>query len=254
MRVNTLHYRVMEDVRVMYDAVSDLFPVQMPARFNTRAQNVSSFVKALNKRMEPHGVFNERKYDLEIEPGKVFTSGLYLNNAELPENGSHADIRILWHAHPATKRIQWTQALWNRRRMFFWTMFMHESIHRHQDAVRPYDRTEKTFKPWSTTRDVKEQQNYLGAYDEIETHSHDAAVELYAWWGNLSFTEAVDAAQNYTGRMVTPTYKFFTITFDETPVHPAVKAFKKKVRDWYDIIKKYPEVYDMLKLPNLSEP
>ncbi len=251
MRVDTLHRRLVNDVKVLHDAVDAVLPVQMPVVYESRAMNLTSFVNRLNTVTEPLGVFNEIKIDHEVDQGGVCTSALWIPKKDLPENDSYADIRVLWHPHPKTNRINMTPALWNRRRYFFWQNVMHEFIHRYQDAIRGGGKS-KTFSPRTDNRDVRESQKYYGEYDEIETHSHAAAIEFLVWWPGLSFHDACHEARTYTGRMVTPTYMAVVQAFEEVPKHPALKHFKRKMKAWYDHCQKNWAIYELLALPKLT--
>jgi hypothetical protein len=253
MRVDTLHREMMSDVMAMHDAVAHVLPVQMPKVYETRQMNLSSFINRLNKVTEPLGLFHERKDDAELEPAGFVTSGLWLAKGELPQNDSAADLRLLFHVNPDTTRIQWNGPMWTRRRYFWWQMYMHELVHRYQ-FVHKGDRTPPTYRPRSDQRDTKEAQEYYGNYDEIEAHGHSCAMEFLLWWPSLSYTEITHEALTCTSRMVTPTYCLYDQTFADTPKHPAVVHFKRKVRSWYDLLKKQPDVYQMLALPSLTNP
>lgn len=251
MRVDALHRRIIRDAKAMHETVGDNFPVLMPEQYLSRQMNLKRFLSRLNTATEDHGVFNEVKEDMEVLPGDLRITGLWLPKGDLPENDSYADIRVLWHVNPETKLFNLTKAEWARRYYYFWQITMHELTHRHQCANDP-NRVPRTYKVRSTQRDLKEEQVYFGSYDEIEAHSHDAALELILWWGHLSFRDAVHEAMCYNGRFITPTYCFYAATFCETPKHPAMKAFKQKLRQWYDWMQDHREFYDAIQLPNIA--
>lgn len=251
MRVDALHQKICRDVQEVYPVVSAIFPATMPAAYQHKPISIRNFVKKLNTVTEDFGLFNEIKEDKTLDRDQIFMTGLWLAKEELPENGSRADIRIIWHLHPDTKRFEFNQPSWNRRRYYFWQMFFHELIHRYQDTYRAPERDIRVYRPRTTMRDTKEEQEYYGNYDEIEAHSHNAAMEFFLWWGHLSLRDAIYEAQSYTGRMVTPTYNTYHETFCDTPNHPAMKHFKRKLRVWYAVVKKNPDWYLSLGLPNL---
>lgn len=251
MRVDTLHRRIEKDVRVIHDAVRDLLPVQLPSQYESRAMNVRAFLDKLNQSTEPLGVFNELELDKTVPVGECDMTGLWLGKDELPENDSYADLRVIWHMHPDTKRFVLTPTSWNRRRFFWWEMTLHELVHRHQDVYRTPEQDIKVFRPRTTRRDIKEEQAYYGSYDEIEAHAHNAALEFVMWWPELSLRDAIRAAIAYTGRVLTPTYNLYEMTYCDTPKHPAKRTFKRKVQAWYDLMKKRPDIYQMLELPKL---
>jgi hypothetical protein len=242
MQVDALHRSIADDVRVMHTTVRRTLPAGMPARAG-HAMNLKAFVRRLNVVMEPLRVFNEMKTDAEVDPGSVRTTGLWVPKHELPENGSAADIRIIWHMK--TKRVQMTQPEWTRRRYFFWQTYMHELVHRYQNQ-----RNIRVYRPQTSSRDGRAEQTYYCNYDEIEAYAHDAALELLTWWGHLPFREATTEALMYHGRVVTPTYLLYDATFGDTPDHPALKQFKRKLRLWYDVVKA-SEIYQLIQLPNL---
>jgi hypothetical protein len=247
MQLDALHRPIVDDVRAMHATVDSVFPSMLPKQWAAHAINFAPFIKRLNAVTEPMKVYNEIEHDATVEAGMVRCSGLWVSKGDLPENSSSADIRIIWYT--ADKRLQLTQPEWNRRRFFFWQMYMHELVHRHQDVHRTGNI--RVYRPRGTTeRDVKKEQEYYGNYDEIEAHSHDGALELVAWWGHLSFRQAVQEALSYHGRMLTPTVLLYDATFGDTPDHPALKQFKKKLRVWYDVMKS-SDVYELIQLPNL---
>jgi hypothetical protein len=251
MRLDALHRKICDDVRVIHAATASIWPPEVPARYNNKMVSIKTFVKRLNAATDGLGVFCEVQEDREVSPGLIFNSALWLGKENLPENGSNADIRILYHINPKTKRVQMTQPEWNRRRYYFWQNVLHELIHRYQDTYRTPDRDIRVYRPQTDKRNLKEDQEYFGNYDEIETWSHACAVEFFVWWGHLSIRDATREAMQYSGRLVTPTYNQYREAFADTPSHPAMRQFTRKVRSWYDIIQKNPEIYATLSLPNL---
>lgn len=251
MRTATLHNRVVQDLDVVMKAVGDILPAKMPKRYEGRTFNLSSFIRSMNVRTEPLGVFHERHDDLEMPENSVVVSGLWLPQNELPENGSSADVRLLWHVHPATKRVSMTPTQWERRRFYFWERLSHELVHRHQDGKRV--RTERepfSYRVRSTERSRKEKQAYYGNYDELEAYAHDAALEFVIWFPDMSFKSAAALASSVpVGHPVGPTWTDYLGAFDKH--HPAVRAFKAKTRSWWGTLRAAPEFYERLRLPKL---
>lgn len=235
----------------MREDVSEVFPAVMPSGYNTRAMDVKRFINRLNAVTEQFGIFNEFSQDKAITVNTLQQTGLWLGFDELPENGSRADVRVLWHMHPETpKRYPMSVPEWNRLRYYWWQMVMHELVHRAQDVFRTPDGDIKSFKPLTTDRERKEEQRYYGNYDEIEAHSHDAAFEFMSWWPDCSYRDAVFQATTYTGRIIMPTYCFYVAAFDG-PKHPAMLTFKRKCRAWWDELSGYRDFYALLQLPRL---
>lgn len=248
MRTDALHRRVIRDCGDVMDAVGKVLPAKMPQRHEGHAINLAPFIQRLNTATEPLGIFNERKDDLEIPFGALVVSGLWLPQDELPENGSTADVRLLWHAHPTTQRIPMTQLKWNRRRFYFWLRVSHELVHRHQDARRDEDAGTRTYRVTADERDTKELQSYYANYDELEAYAHDTALEMVTWYPCATFHASIVGAGQTQGA-VESTWNVFLSAFE--PSHPAVDAFKRKVRSWWDVMRQTPEFYSRLQLPRL---
>lgn len=250
MLVQTLHRRIADDVSVMHDAARDILPKDMPAVYTDRQLTLVSFLKKLNRVTEPLGLYNEINRDKALEADDVLLAGLWIPEAQLPENESAADIRILWNVHPDTRRWTVTPSRWNRMRFRFWVFIMHELIHRYQDAYRPAKQHSKTFNVVSNQRNIKVDQEHLGDFDEIEAHAFESAVELHIFWPHLSFKEALDTSLAYTGPIDQTSQHYFGVFYD-APKHPAYRAFRRKLRAWYDDMTEHPEVYATLELPKL---
>lgn len=245
MRVDTLYHRMATDVKQIHDAILPIFPVKMPARYETQTMNIRHFITKLNGVMEPFNVFNEIKDNLIQKEGTITTEGLWLSKSRLPENGSGADVRIIWNLHPKTKRFQMSPYHWKRRRFYFYELLMHELIHRHQPE------TERVYRTRSEDRDTKEEQEYYGQTSEIETYAHESALELKIWWPHLSRRDAIAEAYQFTNQQTPPTYVLFMHAFEECPKHPAVAHFKRKVKAFYATIEKHQDFYDSLQLSSL---
>lgn len=248
MRIDALHRRVSQNIDEMMDAVGEVLPAKMPKRLEGASINLVSFIRRLNAVTEPFDIFNERSADREIPEGLVVVSGLWLPKDELPENGSSADIRLLWHTHPNTKRVQVTQMKWDRRRFYFWQRVAHELIHRHQSAHRSDASDPRTFRVNAEDRTLKELQAYYGNFDEIEAYAHDTAMEFCSWYPDAPFRDARVQAEQ-VGGPVEPTWTTFLDAFDGT--HPAALVFKRKTRSWWDAMRQAPTAYDKLCLPRL---
>jgi hypothetical protein len=246
MRLDVLHRKVADDARVLYAVVNPIFPAILPSRYEGKPFGVRQFIKRLNHVSEPLNLFNEIENDKELAPGQLLNSAFWLAKAELPENDSRASIRMLWHVHPGTKRVEMMPVEWGRRRLFFWQNILHEMIHCYQEDHQP-----RVYRTRSTQRDIKEQQAYYGSTDEIEAHAHAAATELFVLWGHLSYRDACHEAQTYTGRTIEPTIQHYLTAFADTPGHPALKHFKRKMRMWYQVIQADPEIYFTLELHHL---
>lgn len=247
MRVDALHRRVAADVRALHEPLSVLFPPRLPKVYETRDMNIRGFIRRLNTACEPRKVFNEIKDDKAAAISDIIIEGLWVSPPDLPQNGSAADVRLIWNLHPKLKRFTMTPYHWRRRRFYFYQLLMHELIHRHQNALHPNDG--RVYRPRGVDdRDAQEKQKYLGTVDEIETHAHDTMVELVTWFPQLPYRKALSALLDVKGP--TPsTYAMYTKTFSKD--HPAFVHYKRKLDSWYDIVRKNLDFYESLELASL---
>lgn len=251
MRIDALQRRLTRDVTQLHEAVQDVLPVQMPAKY-AQPFNLLSFLERVNKHTLPLNVYNKIVLDPTMGKGNLRMTAEWLGYDELPEDGQKADVRILWHVHPHSRRVKISGAEWQRRRFYFYSLLMHELIHRYQDETRPETASSRKFSPSAPEPAIRKEQAYYGDYDEIEAHSHNAAIELLMWYPHLNYRNAVTECLQYSGRMITPTYNMFFVAFLDNLHHPTFRTFKNKVRSWYKMMQKTREMYDMIQLPKLT--
>lgn len=250
MRLDALHRRVIMDARVIQQKVDEVFPRKLPATLRGRKTNIQAFLNRLNSVTEPFGVKNIIVNDPQLPVNVNKMTAYWINEKELPHEQSMADIRLEWHVHPQSHRIQWTARSWAQRRFFFWTFLMHELCHRHQNIYRENaDHHEsRTFRSDATHEDIRSDQEYLGDYDEIEAYAHDVAFEMIIQFPELSYLEALAAVAGQTDVDDPSSYAFFVKAFETSPHHPALRIFKKKIRQWYRVILKHTDFYQSLQL------
>jgi hypothetical protein len=238
-------------MELMIEDVDSVLPVKMPKRYETHMMNLGAFVKRLNTVTEQFNVVNELLDDVTIPKGSSAVSGLWYPEDLLPENGSGADIRVIWHPHPSSHRVKITPTIWARRRYYFWQRVAHELVHRYQDLDRPEDTTARTFKVRVADSDMAlEQKKYYSDYDELEAYAHDAAMEMLTWWPDLPLPQAIGRANQVdTDAVVWSTYHNYLTTFETG--HPARTHFRRKVRQWYQAMRQTPEFYTKLALQKL---
>jgi hypothetical protein len=251
MRIDALQRRLTRDVTALHTAVQDVLPVQMPDRY-AEPFNLRSFLNRLNEQSLPLNVYNKLVPDVTQDKGTLRMSAEWLGYDELPEDGTHADVRILWYVNPNSRRVKVCPAEWARRRFYFYSLTMHEFIHRYQDETRDEHATAKKFSPSAPEPAIRREQEYYGDYDEIEAHAHNAALELATWYPYLNYHNAVTECLQYSGRMITPTYNMFFVAFLDNLKHPTFRTFKNKVNAWYKMIRNSSEMYDMIQLPKLA--
>ncbi len=255
MHVTALHTRLARDIKQLHEVIDVLLPIHLPKQYENRSVNILSFLKRLNAMTELYGIHNRIKHDKDVHKGRLCFSAWWYPKSILPVANSNANIHIRWHTNPCGHRISWSKSEWNRRRFFFWQYVMHELLHRYQNELRYKYCGRKSealkFAPMASDSEQREMQEYLGDYDEIETYAFMTALEIYYWWPKYNVTEACDLALQYSGTAITPTYMFFMVSFDKTS--PVVKIFKRKIRAWYDVMRKNPDFYDRLQLPQLIQ-
>ena len=251
MRIHNLHRRVIRDMDMMFEEVNSVFPPKMPKRYETRLMNLGAFVKRLNTATEKFNVFNELRGDATIPKGSAAASGLWYPEDLLPDNGSDADVRVIWHPHPSAHRIKMTPTVWTRRRYYFWERIAHEFVHRYQDLDRPDDASARSFRVRTHDDDkAQEQQKYYSDYDELEAYAHDAALEFVTWWPGCTLKQAIgNAKQISPDALVWATYSNYLATFEVG--HPARTHFRRKVKQWFHAMQQTPDFYSKLALPRL---
>lgn len=250
MRLDALHRRVIMDARVIQEKVNTVFPRKLPSELRGRKTNIQTFLNRLNAATEPYGVKNIIVDDPRLPKHVNKMTAYWIDERELPYEQSMADIRLEWHMNPHSHRVQWSQRTWAQRRFFFWAFLMHELCHRHQNVYRENtDRHEsRTYRADSTHEDIRKDQEYLGDYDEIEAYAHDVAFEMLIQFPELSFLEALSAVSVQTDADDPSSYAFFMKAFETSPQHPALRIFRKKIRQWYRILQKNLDFYDSLHL------
>ena len=251
MRIHTLHNRVIRDMDMMFDEVNTVFPPKMPKCYETQQMNLGAFVKRLNTVTTKFNVFNELKDDPTTPKGMVVVSGWWYPESWLPVRDSDADVRVVWHSHPGSRRIKMTLTGWTRRRYYFWEYLAHELVHRYQDLDRPDSSRSRTFRVRTEdSEQAQEQQRYYSDYDELEAYAHGAALELMTWWPDCSLQQAITESHNISpSSRVWTTYDDYLSTFEVG--HPARSHFRRKVKQWYHAMQQTPDFYLKLALPKL---
>lgn len=247
MRVDALHRRVSKDVSLMYDAVNKVLTPSMPRRYNEGRMNIRPFVARLNSATLPFNVVTDLLPDPTMKPELLVQSGMWLSADALPENGTDADVRVLWHTHPSTARLTLTPRLWARRRFYYFELLMHELIHRHQDQKDP-DHDFRVYRP--RTEDVKqiEEQKYYGSVDEIEAYAHNAAMEFATWWPDATLRQCMEMSFDVKGP-TPPSYITYYSIFETG--HPAYQHFMKKLKSWFAVVHANREFYQSLELAKI---
>lgn len=256
MRVDVLQRRLVRDGLAIERQIHDVFPATLPPSYRAKPVNLQSFLNRLNRRTQEFSVVNLLFPDAEMAPGELFQSGEWNYKSELPKDGSMADVRIFWHVHPSSHRIQFTPSQWYYRRFRFWTMLQHELIHRYQDTLRTArGGTQAATRIFKTSPNMpgarRDEQLYLCDFDEVEAYAHNTAWEFLTWFPHLSYKDAVTASMTCT-EDVKPTWNMYMECFGGDRQHPALRHYKRKVKAWYSTMLEYPQLQIALNLSAMT--
>jgi len=260
MQVDKLHRRIVMDARVLHDQLAQVFPVTLFKQYEGRPISISAFVKRIDAITQQFNIKNILVY---VDPvtktdKRMFFSGEWLPECELPRGDSSADIRIMWHVSRLGKMMQFTAIEWRRIHFYYWTFVMHEMVHRHQDVERgpdgPSTRIYRPRGPGVVGAVAIAEQTYLGDYDEIEAHSHDIALELIAWFPSLDHDDAMrELRTQYTDPAIS-TYAYYERCFADAIGHPAIGVLDQKIRQWHVIMRANLDFYQTLELHRDGDP
>lgn len=246
MKLDVLHRRILIDARAAHDALQSVLPVVMPKKYQHRKINVSAFVNRINRVTKDLNIHNYVILNSKAPEERITFSGLWLPETDLPWKNSDADVRVEWNVHPSSRRIEFTYQSWRRFRFGYWGFLMHELLHRHQIDRRP-SQDARSYRPEAAVQSIREEQEYLGDYDEIEAHAHDVAIEMMLLSPHASFTKALDVMRQQPPHYAT-TYNVYMQTFAGSPNHAATKVFSKKIKSWFALVKAEQAFYQSLQL------
>ena len=240
MRVAGLQKRLAQDVSVVYERIASVFPVTYePRRFH-----VETWVKKLSEATAPIGVHHELEWDITQATQQLGTSGIWYPKTELPANRSMADVRLIWYCNPTNRTVKLSKKQWHVRRFYCFSMMMHELIHRYQDEANV---TPRVYRAQTDMVKERDQQWYYGSTDEIETNGFQTAMECLIWWPTDTLQSALQNALTYPNA----TYARYWKTFAGCRSHPAVRHYRRKIEQWYDVMTQNRAFYDSLELVSM---
>lgn len=242
MQITPLHRRVLMDAEILHSRVRRVFPARLPTERRGQSMNLQSWLDRLNNVTEELGIVNLIADAPEAVPGTVRFC------AEWSPSGDDADIHISWIVHPRAHRLRPTPKLWRRWYFGFWMYTMHELVHRHQHNQRPHGHESRTFRPATEDATLREEQTYLGDYDEIEAHAHDIALEMLAWYPGMPFRIAMKSMRETARHFPYATYPIYSKAFASTPDHPALTVLHWKIRTWYNVMQHFLPTYKKMQL------
>ena len=251
MRIDSLHRRIMMDARVLHDRLTHVFPATLPKQYEKRRINVRALIKRIDAVTLEFNIKNSIGYfkpETKTDT-RIFFTGEWLPECELPCEDSLADIRIGWQVSEIGKMMEFTAVSWRRLHFYYWTFVMHEMIHRHQDIQRGPDgpRT-RVYRPMASDAESIAEQKYLGDYDEIEAHSHDIALELLSWFPSLHYRDAVRELRAKYDDPSISTYAIYARCFQNAETHPALGVLEQKIRQWHTSMTSNLNFYRTLEL------
>lgn len=246
MQLDTLHRKVLADAHLLQAALDDVFPARRPHAYAGKRTRISTFIRKLNHATAPLDVHNYIIRHDKAPKNTVTFSALWIPDTDLPYRRSGADVRVEWHLHPDTHTITFTPRQWRRMRFGFWGSILHELVHRHQTG-RSDQQDTRVYRPVGALESLREEQEYFGNYDEIEAHAFDGALEMMLVSPTYGYTRALDAIANYPA-MVTTTLNVYTQSFASAPDHPALEAYHRKQKEWFDLMKAEQNFYLSLEL------
>lgn len=246
MKLDILHRRILIDARTAQTALQSVLPVRLPNEYRNRKINVSAFVARMNRITTALDIHNYTLVNPKAPQHRITFTGLWLPETELPWKNSSADVRIEWNIHPSSRRIEFTPKSWRRFRFGYWGYLMHELLHRHQ-IDRKESQDARSYRPEAAVQSIREEQEYLGNFDEIEAHAHDVAIEMMLLSPQVPFDVALRVMHDQPPHHAT-TYNVYTQTFAGSPNHAATKVFKKKLKKWFTLVKREQDFYQSLQL------
>lgn len=214
--------------------------------------NVGALLHRMNEHTKPFGVWNSIEHPskgAKIEKGQVHFTGEWT-----PYCTRIPDINIRWIMHPHGHRVSMTPHTWRKWYFNYWTFLMHELVHRYQDQQRTDTSTARVFRPSAEKSELRDNQAYLGDYDEIEAHAHDVALEMFAWLPDESYAAAMRTMRSNPPFQSIATYPIYQKAFADTPGHPAMIVFHRKIRAWHKSMLQHRDVYATMNLHPYPNP
>jgi hypothetical protein len=244
----------------MREAVEKVLLPKTQQQYTGKSMYIVPFLARLNVVTIPFKVINVLVEDTAVKTPK----DSYITAQWLPTRSTRVatytearprrpvDIHIEWHVHPQGHRCGITPSDWKWRHFYFWAYLMHELTHRHQYGGRSKDAAKIVFPPMETEdAEIRDQQSYLGDYDEVEAYAHDIALEMTVWFPTMRYREAFAQMLNIDSKLIAATYPIFAEAFVKVPEHPAMRTLQKKIREWYDIMNTRRDIYQTLQLEPL---
>lgn len=162
---------------------------------------------------------------MDVDHGYVYMGGCY--SAEYDEQNQPA-IELNLHFHPFDDYICYTKIKFRRSCMLIADILLHEIIHMRQHRRRDFTRR-PDYKSSARSEKKKQEQCYLGNYDEIDAYSFNIACELYRHYkdDSTSIHQYLNSSNKNAKR--SHTWKWYMRTFDYDHNHPVIKKLKTKV-------------------------
>lgn len=251
MRLESLHHRVINDARSIHAGLQSVFPRHLPAARLGTQMNVVPFIARLNTVTTLFGIFNTVSFCGDAAPHDVIFSGDWSPKYERRQ--PNIDIEIHWELPFRHHRLILSETYWSGLYFEYWWYILHELIHRHQAAIRGRASI-RVFRPNTQEDALRNEQLYLGDMSEVEAYAFNEALELMTQCGATTWSDAkkhLPKRPDNASVRVNFSYTTYLKTFTNTQAHPAMRAFRRKTRRWFDLIVQHQDAYHQLGLHGL---
>lgn len=190
----------------------ELTPIRIQKIFLTHAQKLAPITISRHQSME-----TDHQY--------VYIGGQYDSDYD---SQSQIPIALIFQYHPFDDLISISFKKFKRSCMLIADTILHEIIHMRQYRRRDFA-SRPDYKSTATSERKRNEQGYMGNYDEIDAYSFNVACELYHHFktDNKSVYRYLDSSNKHNKK--SPIYKWYLKTFDYDHNHPVIKKLKTKV-------------------------
>jgi len=166
-----------------------------------------------------------RRQSMETDHGYIYIGGQY--DFDYDEQGQ-IPISLVFQYHPFDDCITLDNKKFNRSCILIADTLLHEIVHMRQYRHRNFS-TRPNYRSSATSEKKKNDQAYLGNYDELDAYSFNIACELYKHFKDDSklVYRYLNSSSAYNKK--SSTYKWYMRTFDYDHNHPIIKKLKTKI-------------------------
>jgi hypothetical protein len=206
-----------------------------PKLFN-KPVGISYLKRVIKSALKDYKV-NFRTYeDLKIDSNHFVVTGWFIPE----EDDDDADInpiQLNCHMKADCDVVEFdTEDRWHMFKFRIIQTLMHELIHQIQYQIRDGENIDGRlcYRSKELRKRRKEYQEYLGDYDEIQTHSHDLYMEMKQYYPGLTVDEIFSLPSTYfTPNDVTTLYSYYREFKHNKKVAP-IKKLKQFTKEWHE--------------------